>query len=121
MILDSGRKSIPKNYYQNIREIVTYTTYPKNDDPKILYISENVKSVDGDAFVECVNLKKIDLCKINEIKRFAFYHCIALKNVNLSEVISIDIYAFRGCSNLIEINLPKVVVIKSNVFMDVII
>jgi hypothetical protein len=93
---------------------------------------DELVEIDEDAFVDCVNLKRVKLynnlicigfgafaqCEnieqmdipdsVTKINAFAFQSCRGLKRINLGTgLVSIGGSAFDGCENLTEVTLPE--------------
>ena len=73
-------------------------------------IPQSVTFIGENAFIQCENLKSIDIPgNINTIEG-AFFNCYNLKNINISEGVKIiKSYAFYSC-NANEINIPNSVI-----------
>ena len=76
----------------------------------------NITSVVGAAFLNCLSLASVSLPKATAIDYFAFNGCTNLSSVTLPLVTTIGSDAFGNCTALASISLPKVTAIAGSVF-----
>lgn len=106
---------IYKKYNNDVNEILSnvdiikYKTIPNRLMRKItsIIIPNNVKSIDDDAFSDCVSLKEIHIPdSIISIGDRAFEKCISLKEITIpNSVTNIGDGAFYDCKDLKEVNI----------------
>lgn len=60
-------------------------------------LSDSVKQIGGEAFVECGVLNEINLNMVEEIQEAAFAACTSLTEVHLDSVLSVMANAFAEC------------------------
>lgn len=72
-------------------------------------ISNSVKSLAQNLFVQCANLKYVTLPnKLNDIQSYVFYNCGRLESVDIpNSVTHIGQYAFHACKELKQITIPE--------------
>ena len=106
---------IYKKYNNDVNEILSnvdiikYKTIPNRLLRKItsIIIPNNVKSIDDDAFADCVSLKEIHIPdSIISIGERAFEKCISLREITIpNSVTNIGDGAFYDCKDLKEVNI----------------
>lgn len=71
----------------------------------------NMKSIPGQIFANCVNLASVTLpSELEEIGEYAFYSCTSLTNINLPETLTtLNEACFAKCSGLTTVNLPSLI------------
>lgn len=130
--------TIPEKYNDKLVTGIGIRAFFKNDNLEeiIFENKDNIKLIDRLAFYECINLKTIDLSKVDVIGENAFsynkslnditlslnyilgstfYRCESLSNLKLEEgVKSIGTFAFSHTA-LKEIKLPKTI---TTVYVD---
>lgn len=89
--------------------------FKENKYVETVIIPKTVRTIDKNAFVDCVNLKNVYFVQeepleipdsgLQSIMRYAFKGCINLQKIDLSncKTITVDRSAFEGCANLSEI------------------
>lgn len=77
-----------------------------------------VKTIKGEAFSGCINLKDFDFSQIIEIEYSGFYNCKSLTNIDAPNLKTIGSACFASCSNLTSISAPKISDIPSNAFKN---
>ncbi len=94
-----------------------------NTDLTQISLAENITSIGGNAFSDCISLENLDLSTNTQlvlIDAFAFSRCKSLKTVKLAEdgaLAVIGTGAFAACQQLSSINFPKALtVIGSSAF-----
>ncbi|MGM9969602.1 MAG: leucine-rich repeat protein [Anaeroplasma sp.] len=90
-------------------ETVTFSVGPKGETCKI--IREH-------AFEKNVNLKNINLSKIEVIGESAFKECTSLTTVDFTSIYALGAYAFEGCSSLSSVDLTTLRSAGARVFKD---
>ncbi len=70
------------------------------------------------AFYGCSNLTTVTLTNCQTINAWAFSRCIALESINLPSCTSLGSEAFSNCTNLTEIILPNVITLEAQAFMS---
>tara|TARA_Y100000590_G_scaffold468280_1_gene650488 strand:+ start:3114 stop:4823 length:1710 start_codon:yes stop_codon:yes gene_type:complete len=72
-------------------------------DVEEIIITHNVQEIGKSSFGHCINLKRIDMTKANNLKKIkdgAFYNCRSLTSILIPRSVSIEPKAFKHCSNL---------------------
>ena len=95
MLNCSNLSSVPWNNY---RYYIAYLSLP-----------ENLTSIGGYAFSECVGLTSIEIPNsVTSIGNCAFSGCIGLRSIEIpNNVTSLGSYAFSGCIGLTSIEIPN--------------
>ncbi|PID89834.1 MAG: hypothetical protein CSA97_06070 [Bacteroidetes bacterium] len=90
-----------RNAFKECKSLETVTILP---GPK-----ESIKTIEGDAFVNCTALKTVTLPDYTTtLGTGAFQGCTALENINLPPSLeTIGIKAFNGCTQLQKLLIPK--------------
>ena len=93
-------------FYSRDRSILI--SYPAGKQQEEYTIEPTTRTIYDNAFDECVNLKKIELCpKLTRIGDGAFSRCYSLKSIIIpSGVRVLGSFAFEHCKNLSDVDIP---------------
>ena len=82
--------------------------YPQGKTNTSYTVPSSVVNIGEAAFVECQNLKEVELPEgVENIGKSAFSHCLNFENITLPKSLkTIGEEAFSGCGNLKNISLP---------------
>ena len=99
--------------------------FQDNQSIQKLWVSENIKEIDNQAFARCTNLTSVNFngtSKLQTIGTSAFYGDTALKEIIIpADVETIGMNAFRECAGLESVDLTnadKLTTINSSVFYE---
>jgi hypothetical protein len=91
----------------NKKIILNYNIIPESKyyftDVEEIIITDKVQEIGKIAFGHCLNLKRIDMTKANNLKMIrdgAFYNCTSLQSLLIPKNVRIEPKAFKHCSNL---------------------
>ena len=106
-------------------EKIGRAAFQDNQSIQKLFVSENIKEIDNQAFARCTNLTSVNFTgtsKLQTIGTSAFYGDAALKAISIpADVETIGMNAFRECTGLESVDLTnavKLTVINSSAFYD---
>lgn len=81
--------------------------YPAAKTDYTYTVPSTVKTIEGRAFADCINLETVKLEGVTSIGFGAFEDCSALTSIDIStNCESIGNYAFQGCKELTSIKIP---------------
>ena len=90
---------------------------------KTVSLSEGLQEIEGQSFLSCKSLEKIDLPEsVQSIGSSAFIHCDSLNEIKFpSSMEYLGRNAFEGCTSLEKIKMPDYIKeVQENVFEDTI-
>ncbi len=90
------------------KDMTTVYRYPQAAKTKLIIVPDGVRTIEGNAFSDCINVVNIWLPDgITEIERYTFTHCDKLTYIRLPETLTTLGYApFYRCFDLHCIYLP---------------
>ncbi len=91
------------------KDMTTVYRYPQAAKTKQIIVPDSVRTIEGNAFSDCINVVNIWLPDgITEIKRYTFTHCDKLTYIRLPETLTTLGYApFSRCFDLHALYLPE--------------
>lgn len=85
---------------------------------KLEKVITNASSFGSGIFLDCVNLKTVEMPNLASVYNTMFRWCISLEEVSFSNVTVIGSSAFSDCIGLKRVNCPNCVTISENAFMN---
>ena len=86
------------------------------DDGSIELTVNGVETLCAEAFLECTQLKSINLPNVKSIGQSAFYDCYNMEAVNAPNATSIGDMAFAACSRLRKVTLGNISKAGTDIF-----
>ena len=94
--------------FDNYKIHIGEGAFQNNKDIETVTLNSSVDEIGAYAFLECANLKSIDLTNVYSLGYRAFSGCILLSEAKLTHITSIPTECFKNCKSLIHLEMPIV-------------